>query len=42
MLPNQPTAEGEGIAGELMKKLGVKPRDLIAGAYIDMLASQMR
>jgi predicted adenylyl cyclase CyaB len=42
MLPNQPTAEGERIAADLMKKLGVKPRDLIAGAYVDMLASEMR
>ena len=42
MLPNQPTAEGEQIAADLMKKLGVKPRDLIAGAYVDMLASQVR
>jgi len=42
MRPNQPTAEGEGIAADLMKQLGVKPRDLIAGAYIDLLAAQMR
>ncbi len=42
LLPNQSTAEGDKIAADLMAKLGIKPRDLIAGAYVDMLASQVR
>jgi predicted adenylyl cyclase CyaB len=40
--PNQPASEGEQIARDLMRKLGVKPSDLLAGAYVDMLATQTR
>lgn len=36
----QPAAEGEEMARELMEKLGVKPSDLIAGAYLDKLLRQ--
>ena len=37
MKPGQPLAEGEQIARDLMRKLGVRPEDLIAGAYVDLL-----
>ena len=40
MKPNQPTVEGENIARDLMQKLGVAHSDLIAGAYVDLLASR--
>jgi adenylate cyclase class IV len=33
----QTPAEGEIIASELMRKLGVEEADLIQGAYIDLL-----
>jgi len=39
---DQPSAEGEKIAADLMEKLGVKRKHLIAGAYVDMMAAQMR
>ena len=32
-------ARGETIARELMETLGVEPEDLLAGAYVDLLAS---
>ena len=35
--PDQPAGEGEQIARELMERLGVKPADLIAGAYLDLI-----
>jgi adenylate cyclase class IV len=34
--------DGLGAFLELMKKLSVKRADLIAGAYVDMMAAQMR
>jgi predicted adenylyl cyclase CyaB len=40
MRPDETDEEGSEIARELMVKLGVKQRDLIAGAYVDMMASQ--
>jgi len=33
----QSDAEGQAIADDLMKKLGIEPTDLIEGAYIDLL-----
>jgi adenylate cyclase class IV len=36
--PDQAAEEGEQIARDLMVKLGVEPADLLAGAYMDMLA----
>lgn len=40
MRPDQPASEGEQIARELMEKLGVKPADLIAGAYLDLITGR--
>ena len=37
MEEGQPLAEGEKIANELMKKLGVAEQDLVTGAYMDLL-----
>jgi predicted adenylyl cyclase CyaB len=34
---DQTPAEGEAIASELMRKLGVEEADLVEGAYIDLL-----
>jgi predicted adenylyl cyclase CyaB len=42
MRPDQPVAEGEQIARALMKKLEVKPADLIADAYLDLILRQQR
>ena len=33
----QSDGEGQAIANELMKKLGIEPTDLIEGAYMDLL-----
>ena len=40
MRPDQPVAEGEHIARALMKKPEVKPADLIADAYLDLILRQ--
>ncbi|HTP00466.1 MAG TPA: class IV adenylate cyclase [Anaerolineales bacterium] len=37
MQPGQPDADGQAIARELMSKLGVKPADLLEGAYMDLI-----
>ena len=37
---DQPVDQGERIAAELMRKLGVSRTDLVEGAYIDLLESQ--
>jgi predicted adenylyl cyclase CyaB len=37
---DQPEHEGEGIARDLMDKLGVDSSDLLEGAYMDMLENQ--
>jgi predicted adenylyl cyclase CyaB len=37
MQAGQSDAEGQAIAGELMARLGVESRDLIEGAYMDLL-----
>ena len=37
MREGQPVSEGEGIARDLMKKLGVSEEDLVTGAYMDLL-----
>jgi len=37
MRDDQSDAEGQAIADELMKKLGIEPNDLIEGAYMDLL-----
>ncbi len=42
MRPDQPDADGQAIAGELMAKLGVEPSDLLEGAYMDLLESQQK
>jgi predicted adenylyl cyclase CyaB len=42
MRPDQPAAEGEHIARSLMKKLEVKPEDLIADAYLDLILRHQR
>ena len=34
---DQSDAEGQALAEDLMKKLGIRPNDLIAGAYLDLL-----
>lgn len=36
----QPSFEGEAIARELMKKIGLDESDLVAGAYIDLLEAE--
>ncbi|CAH3035010.1 unnamed protein product [Porites lobata] len=40
MKENQSALEGEEIAKDLMFKLGVEDKDLIKGAYIDLLSSK--
>jgi len=35
--PEQDAAEGERIAGDLMRGLGIRAEDLVAGAYADLL-----
>ena len=40
MKENQSAWEGEEIAKDLMFKLGVEDKDLIKGAYIDLLSSK--
>jgi predicted adenylyl cyclase CyaB len=35
--PDQTTSAGACIARDLMKKLGIKPSDLIPGAYLDLM-----
>ncbi len=40
--PDQTVAEGEKIARELMKKIGIKAENLIAGAYLDLILRQKR
>jgi predicted adenylyl cyclase CyaB len=37
----QTPAEGEAIAAELMRKLGVEEADLVEGAYIDLLEERV-
>jgi predicted adenylyl cyclase CyaB len=39
LAPGDDEARGEAIARELMEKLSVRPDDLLAGAYVDLLAS---
>jgi predicted adenylyl cyclase CyaB len=36
---DQSDADGQAIADDLMKKLGIEPTDLIEGAYMDLLES---
>jgi predicted adenylyl cyclase CyaB len=38
--PEQTAAAGAAIVLGLMKKLGIKPSDLVAGAYLDLLEKQ--
>jgi predicted adenylyl cyclase CyaB len=38
--PGQPSAEGEAIAADLARRLGVEPADMVAGAYIDLLEAR--
>ena len=38
--PEQTEEEGRLIAGRLISELGIKPSDLIAGAYVDLLTDQ--
>lgn len=39
MAPEQTDAQGQGIAEDLMSRLGVERRDLLEGAYMDLLES---
>ncbi|KAF2349620.1 CYTH domain, partial [Trinorchestia longiramus] len=36
---DQTAADGQVIAGDLMKRLGVQEADLLSGAYMDMIES---
>jgi len=38
--PGQRTEEGQAIAAELMANLGIVERDLVSGAYIDLLEEE--
>jgi predicted adenylyl cyclase CyaB len=40
LTPGQSNSQGEAVAGRLMEALGIDKRDLLDGAYIDMLPSQ--
>jgi predicted adenylyl cyclase CyaB len=40
LTPSQDLAEGEAMAGELMRKLGISPGQLIDRAYLDLLPAQ--
>ena len=40
--PGQPATEGEKLARDLMKKLGIKTENLLAGAYLDLILRQQR
>ena len=42
MRPDQPDAEGQAIAQDLMRKLGVTPGDLLDGAYMDLIEERER
>ncbi|MEW6405591.1 MAG: class IV adenylate cyclase, partial [Chloroflexota bacterium] len=42
MRDGQPDAEGQAIAADLMKKLGVPESDLLEGAYMDLLETNSR
>ncbi|MCG8465564.1 MAG: class IV adenylate cyclase, partial [Xanthomonadales bacterium] len=37
---DQSLEQGEAIAQDLMQKLGIEPKDLIQGAYMDLLLKQ--
>jgi predicted adenylyl cyclase CyaB len=37
LAPGQSAADGERVARDLMERLGVRPDDLVAGAYLDLL-----
>ena len=37
MQEGQALSEGERIARDLMKKLGISDKDLVTGAYIDLI-----
>lgn len=38
--PDQDEADGRGIADKLMSDLGIESSDLVAGAYVDLLADE--
>ncbi len=38
--PGQPDDEGVAIAESLMRRLGIRPDDLIEGAYLDLMAGE--
>lgn len=40
--PDQSKTEGRGVADRLMSELGIEPSDLIASAYVDLLANDER
>ncbi len=42
MRPEQPDADGQAIARDLMSKLGVEQSDLLEGAYMDLLEERQR
>lgn len=37
LAPDQPAADGEAIAADLLARLGIAPADLVPGAYLDLL-----
>lgn len=41
MQPGQTDQQGQAIAEDLMKKLGITPADLLEGAYMDLIESKM-
>ena len=42
MRPDQPDAEGQAIARDLMSRLGVEQSDLLEGAYMDLLENRQK
>ncbi len=38
--PGQSEAEGRGIAKEMMRKFGIKPRQLLSRSYLEMLLAR--
>ena len=42
MRHEQPDAEGQKIAEDLMRLLGITPTDLLEGAYIDLIEKDSR
>ncbi len=41
LAPDQPAADGEAIAADLLARLGVASADLVPGAYLDLLRERL-